>query len=587
MEKEDKKVNQRNRTIVFVLVAFAFFYACTGSYSHKEALHRILMLKDEDPLRALELIDSTLAAGSLPEEDFAGYCMAGCLLRDSLGQTIYPDSLLKKAESYFKKTSQKGKEAEIRYYQGRYYADQGENEAAIKQYLEALPLADEVKKYNLGGYISSYLADLYQTELATEPARNYYVQAENYFNKAGNRRSRLITIRDQGDTYTLERNYQKAIEFYMRVDSMLDSAPDDSILKSSVANHIGIVYQEMKDFTRARNYFKKAIRYDPSNSSAYFSLAHISLEIKDRDEAKRELAVALDSLPLPEDQEILYNRIYEVEKEAGNYQSALHYLEQSRLLFDSLASNKHAHQLYEIEQKYNQEQMANANMRLSLQRNQILLFACILLFLLLLSFVFYQMEINKRKRKNLELLRISEAQGAIIREKQLINERNEIELKAKEQKITQVRRFAELIKASLFRNSVLYRKIELISNLPLQERKKQSEYKSAIEKIFGGPFLSEEDKVNLKGIADELYPSFTDKLQEAIPHLSEEEILFCCLLMFDLSISDLAIILNKTVNTIKSKRHRIMKKVGMTNQNLKIEDYLKHLTGPESPQPED
>ncbi len=54
--------------------------------------------------------------------------------------------------------------------------------------------------------------------------------------------------------------------------------------------------------------------------------------------------------------------------------------------------------------------------------------------------------------------------------------------------------------------------------------------------------------------------------------------------MFDLSINDHAIILNKTVNTIKSKRYRIMTKAGLTNQNIKIEDYLKRLTGSESPQ---
>lgn len=47
--------------------------------------------------------------------------------------------------------------------------------------------------------------------------------------------------------------------------------------------------------------------------------------------------------------------------------------------------------------------------------------------------------------------------------------------------------------------------------------------------------------------------------------------------MFDLSLNDQAIILNVTVNTIKSKRHRIMTKGECTNRNMRLEDFLEEI----------
>ena len=60
--------------------------------------------------------------------------------------------------------------------------------------------------------------------------------------------------------------------------------------------------------------------------------------------------------------------------------------------------------------------------------------------------------------------------------------------------------------------------------------------------------------------------------------LSEDELDYCYLVRFGFSSDKVIILLNITKSTLKSKRHRIMKKLELTNQNMKLEDFLSTLS---------
>lgn len=535
-------------------------------------------LHDSHPSSDLMLsaLDSILDTGSLSSYGVAKLCYNNCLLRDSLHLPMLPDSLISEYMGYYKSHPDSFYYPRLLYYLGRAFAESEKSSNAITSYLEAINLLASDPDADLSAYIYSYMADLYENNLDQKKAREYYARAAELFLKSGNWRSYIIAIRDQGDTYVLEEDYEAALQLYFTADSLLDGS-SDSILCSDLACHIGIVYLTKEDYAEARKYFEESLALNPANSSASFSLSNICVTKDDYDSTrKRLLAVLAQTVNLTERSMILY-RLYELDKSSGEYRSALAFLEESDAYQDSIVENRYDRQLFETEKKYQKQQVVMANMRLNIERNRIIATACFLALSLLSSILVYLAEVNRRKRKQAELLRETEKQKYLLKEQQLLNERQEQELRSKEKELVQTQQLSDLIKETLFRNSILYQKIKLVSNISLQNRSKKNSYQHAIEEIFGEPSFSPSDKERLITFTNNIYPHFTEKLLHRIPTLSEEELIYCCLLMFDLSINDQAIILNVTVNTIKSKRHRIMAKGACTNQNMRLEDFLKEI----------
>lgn len=535
-------------------------------------------LYDNYPSSALMLsaMDSILDSDALSPQDKAILCYNNCELRDSLHLSMLPDSLLSEYMSYYIYHPDNYYYPRLLYYQGRAFAESEKLSNAINNYLRAIDLLKSNSDANLSAYIYSYMADLYENNLDQKKAREYYVKAAELFLKANNWRSYIIAIRDQGDTYVLEEEYETALQLYFTADSLLEGS-SDSILCSDLACHIGIVYLTKEDYTEARRYFEESLEFNPTNSSASFSLSNICVTKDDYDHTRKRLLIVLDQTKDLTERSMLLYRLYEMDKSYGNYQSALTFLEKSDTYQDSIVENRYDRQLIETEKKYQKQKIEMANMRLSIERNRIIIVSCILILLLILSILIYRLEVNKRKRKHAELLHETEKHKYLLKEQQLLNKQQEQKLRSKEKELIQTQQLSDLIKETLFRNSVLYQKIKLVSNISLQNRSKKNSYQHAIEEIFGEPSFSQSDKERLITFTNNIYPHFTEKLLHRIPSLSEEELIYCCLLMFDLSLNDQAIILNVTVNTIKSKRHRIMTKGGCTNRNMRLEDFLEEI----------
>lgn len=535
-------------------------------------------LHDSYPSSALMLsaMDSLLDSDVLSPQDKAILCYSNCELRDSLHLSMPADSLLSEYMGYYIAHPDNYYYPRLLYYQGRAFAESEKSSSAINSYLKAIDLLESDPDTNLSAYIYSYMADLYENNLDQKKAREYYAKAAELFLKANNWRSYIIAIRDQGDTYVLEEDYATALQLYFTADSLLDGS-SDSVLRSDLACHIGIVYLTKEDYAQARNYFKESLAFNPVNSSASFSLSNICVTKEDYDHARKWLLTVLEETNDLTERSMLLYRLYEIDKSYGNYQSALAFLEESDAYQDSIVENRYDRQLIETEKKYQKQKIELANMRLSIERNRIIIVSCILILLLVLSILVYRLEVSKRKRKHAELLRETEKNKFLLKEQQLLNERQEQELHLKEKELVQTQQLSDLIKETLFRDSVLYRKIRLVSSISLQHRSKKNSYQHAIEEIFGEPSFSPSDKERLKTFTNNIYPHFTEKLLHRIPSLSEEELIYCCLLMFGLSLNDQAIILNVTVNTIKSKRHRIMTKGECTNRNMKLEDFLEEI----------
>lgn len=380
----------------------------------------------------------------LSNKEYAHLILKGSELLDSLHRPMFSDTLLSCACNYYSSVSDYVNEGKCRYYLGRFYAKKQDEEKAMREYLLALELVDSTRRPDISGYICSYMADLYASEMDTNQAFEYYRKAENLFRRAGNLRSQIIAIRDQGYTFNLDLNHSEAIRYYLLADSMLTMFPN-SRLHSSVLNRLGFSYMKLGSLERAREYFNKSILLNPENLSARFSLVRLNIHTENPIEGRQILFNLLDSFADVASRHQIYNHLYKLEKSVGRYDSALYNLEMSNMYLDSLLSYRHNEELLSVEKKYQQEQIRTVNMRLRLERNRVWLTCALLFILLIASLGLYREELGRRKRKYLELQRDSELHRHQAEKERLEKEAKENEVRVKEKELAQKNRLIDMV----------------------------------------------------------------------------------------------------------------------------------------------
>ena len=530
---------------------------------------------------AYSILTQSVNAKELSGNNLIKWCYLTSVIADSINKELPSDTLLLKAKSSLPKDDETDVSVYIDYYAGRALASNNKNEEALTLFLEALNKAETRNLNNLSGYICSYMADLFIAEFDAVQALNFYSKAERFFEKSGNKRSQTIAVRDIAKSYSYNKDFHKALSYALKADSMAQSI-NEPLLHTSINSYLGRFYSKLGDYAKAEKYVRRSIQIAPQFAyQSHLVLVDILMSQGKLEKAKLMLDSLSQGMVSQKQKLVLYKYQYQVEKSLRNYVKSLEYLERESLLADTLRNSSQAKTLFEIEQKYTQEQLLNANNKLKIKYQEVVIVVIGLILLLLIIFFFFRNKEHRRAQNELRLKqeliekeKESEIQKSQLREQELLAKNNEMNLRVKEQELKDAGKRFAMMKDSLFQRSILYEKIKLISNLPIKNDQKRKSYDSAVKDVFGDPALSDLDWANLKRITDELYPGFTVKLQEQVPSLSKDEINFCCLLRFDLSSDKLALLLNITPNTIKSKRYRIMQKAGVTNQNMRLEDFL-------------
>ena len=507
------------------------------------------------------------------DKNVAIWCMLNLSLRDSLKQSLDVDTLLlERMMNYYEETNQSKVMPRAGLYYGRTLALDGNCEKAVRIYLAALENAESIKDYNLAGYISSYIADLYSDEYESQLAREYYLKAEKYFAKVNNLRSQAIAYRDVSYTYSIDGNYDKALSWILKADSMSVSM-NDSILRSSLLNYLGNIYMRMGNNDLAETNFLNSMALSEDTKSAnYLSMMDLYLSMKQYDKIY-DILDLVSALQLSiEEEATSYKYCYLVEKEKGNYKLALKYYEKGIIRADSIWAQNHSRELVEIKQKYGQEHLVNVNNKLEIERQRIIILLAVLILVIIVLIAFVWIGINRRKLLKQKIL----LEKQETNRQRLETENKEIALRAKENEILELKRYLEFIKNSLIERSSMYERMQMLSGLPINSEKRELELDKIMKEMFSQPFLSGKDWMQIKDLIDKLYPTYAAALS-VNESLSDDELDYCYLVRFGFPSSKVIILLNITKTTLKSKRHRIMRKLGLTNQNLKLEDFLASL----------
>lgn len=117
------------------------------------------------------------------------------------------------------------------------------------------------------------------------------------------------TMLDQANTLIREKRSQEAVELLLKI---LQRNPQFG----KAYNHLAYVYEiDYRDYTRAEEYYKKAMQYEPNYNPAYTHYARLLSNCKRFDELKAHLDIAL-TIPTVSDETIYheYALMYEMQQ---------------------------------------------------------------------------------------------------------------------------------------------------------------------------------------------------------------------------------------------------------------------------------
>lgn len=559
------------RIYCFFVLGLCLLYACSGNRQVTEQLDRAeALLEAAHPDSAWALLDSLNTPDRWSDRPFARWCMLYCRAADKLHKDMLYTEQLTRALDWYKRHGSAEETAWMGLYLGRSYVEDKLFLPATNTYAEALALAKEEKLYNVAGYICSYMADLYAYTRQTTEERRKFEEAADYFQKAGNRRSYAFALRDVAATWAFDDSLSMALDLMLKADSIVNFLKDTTAL-GEIANGLGNIYKMMGDVENSKKYFLKNLCYDTIDyAPTYLALSTLYYNQSILDSARFYLEKAKQPTLNP------YTPIdrlylgYLIEKEAGEIEKSLNYLEQYHEKKDSLYDKQKQVDIIDAEKRHNVVLILEQNRKLMQERTFIAIGAIIIIGILIVIFQ------KKVKKHHLEMNR-----------KQLLLEkekyRHNKEEKGMEERIFQLTKEIEQKREAYnhtLKDKKSISKLQQELNTLRYEKFHQSAFYSQIKeqcrtvKPDTEQQLTEKDWFNLIRLVNVTFPNVGTFIGNNTLGLTKADVEICYLSFFELSLSEEAILLNISSASVNKRRSRTRQKLNPNKKEIDIKQFI-------------
>ena len=545
-----------------------------------------------EPEESLLLLDSIEYPENLNARQNARWCMLKGQVADTIHSPMPYSSQLERAVRYFKREGSPLEQAQALFYLGRAYADEKIYNGAQEMYQEALALALSEKNWNLAGYIVSYMGDVYEFKATYDLAEEKYLEATEYFRKAGNRRSQAFAFSNAGRQAAFEDSLDMALDYMKKADSLIQKA--DSLIQgvgdssdiASVLNGLGNVYRMRGEYEKAKAYLNKSIVWETNDDDVptYSALASLYIELGELDSARYYCRLAEAPTMNPYTHIRLYYKYYLIAKQEENTNLALSYLERYFEKSDSITLARNDADIISVEKRYKHNHLISENRILRKSNYRYISLSIFILLIASVSVIIYQIRVNRRNR-------------IIIAQQQAMQEKNE-RLQMLEHELANTNAELKQISTQLeqYKNSRSYEENQVLLD-QYAERKQEAErlisqiqkqrqdlfMESAImkkllklsEKVIAGnqkSLLSDKDWKAIYAQVASSYPTAAKFLRES--DLTEKEQQLAYLSVFNFEAKREAVLLGAQLDAVNKQRQRLRRKLGITDRNLSLHDYL-------------
>ena len=531
-------------------------YSCIDSHKYTTELLDIESTLDNSPSQAFERLYK-INPKELTKKEYALYSLLltkGQLKLDSLPPS---DSIINIAIKYYKDTDDSLRLSQSLYYKGNIYQQKKFLIQAVECYQSARKYVRE-NNIEMKFLLNQVMGKIYHFKMMREEEKE---AKENAFRCA----------KQLNDSLIMGQSLIELSKYYIITDSLRNSKEclkqAFAIMPASYRSESALIQVELSKIYLSNHLADSALYFinqaisiekDSMILYDYYNLkADAFYKLAQNDSAKYYFMRSLQSHSLPTKITTYYD-LFILEEKYGKKDIALSYLKAHVQYRDSLDMDRKEafiDRLQNIE-AYKKEKKKARIIARELDQNKILFYRVVTGAFIIISFFIILFYKTQRKKRKLEkAIKEEEEKNMLAQIKQKEIENNLL----KEQ---EERKKEEIRLLNLTVN--YYRRLNAIT-VPILLRSQNKQ---------GAMHLKEEEWEIIIKNTDACFNLFTVRIKSQFPHLTEEEVRFCCLIKMEISISLLSEIYHIAKTSISRKKVRLKEKMGI--EEMTIDEYIRN-----------
>lgn len=582
---------------LFIIISLILVFINTGCNTksvNDTMIHELMQAENvmfSHPDSALSILQSMPIPS--PEKDKENNALWSLLVTQAKYKRmmkIPSDSLIKVAYDYYKRTDNARRKAMSALYMGSVNYDLGNIEEATLFYLEAKFEMEKTVDYKLGYLVMSSLGNIYLYRNLVDYAFEACNQAYDYAIKDSNKRYQMTSLRYLARCYYLRGNLEECIHTYQSSSKLaLELDKIDFYFKLQL--ELAMVYANSQQFNQALTIAKK-LPFSPQKllliGQTYFSLNKV-------DSAYSYLKKGLYTDNIYTKKSI-YEVLYKL-CENSKYNKYMKDCCDSLLLYkDSIWILDKSKEIILYKEKYDAERLKAEKQRLELEKADAtlgwMLTIVIVLFLIIMLIYVYLRKKNAMRQKEEELMSFA----LLLHKKELEIDKNQLYITELEKQYNKINKKEELYieqnkivedlkkdnEQLVLEKKMLNEKIASysvssheVTNVKILSDKlhmmKKREHELCLQVLKQSPvlyklhlnpvYLNDTELRELCAIASDVFQNFSQRLLDAIPSLSDHEVILCNLIKLRFSIPEISIFLNIASTSVSRSKHRIKNKI--------------------------
>ncbi len=467
--------------------------------------------------------------------------------------------------------------------------DQSMYTESLKNYLEALEIFESLDNDRLKLIVFDAIGRYYIRIKDLDKAIEYYDKAYDLAKSTNNKRYIGRSLQNLGRVQSRLKNPDNAISYF---NAALEVFEPMNLQRSmyDTYNETGHAYKDKKEYKTAIENYDKALaivgdRSPSSRISIELSKAHVFNLMGRPNEGKTLALEALNRYPIEKqtNQSLmsLYGVLSNSEEALGNYKNSLEYNRKRTVLKDSLFNKEKQLEIARLEFEYQLDKekeifaLESDKQALTYQseiqkaestRN--LLIAIAAIFIIAGSLI-YRSYIVKRKankllRKNAKEL---EEKNDLL-EESYVKEQSLMKVNMEEKE----RRMAAIAMNQLEKESLLQKIDDRIEQMYKANGQTIQELKQ-LQKLVRSNINMNSSWDSFLHQFEQIHPDFFEVLRMRFPSLTVNDLKVCAYVKIGMDNKSIAQVTNTTLNTIKSRIHRIKKKLELGPEES-IRDFL-------------
>ena len=522
----------------FYIFLCILIYGCSVMPNEMKTAERLMETAPDSSLYILQhMSPDKYKSGS--NRAFYGLLLIRALDKNLM--PLKPDSLLDYSIKYYMAQGDELHLAACYFYKGRSYKNAVQYDKAMDFYLKALDHTQNKEDNPLLARIYLNIGDIYLIQRDYNLSRQKYKLAYENFTKAKFQNLAFYSLLNIGRSYHASKDYEKAQSYYQKIYTYTR----DSLQKASLLQEIAINFYDNHKFDSAQVYFRQVIKYPyigNNRAIRYYYFADLLFDLKQIDSAYYYAKNSFLYKPDIPTQRECYRIMTNADYLKGNMTEMSFYMNKYVALGDSLRKIDYQTKGSILESVHNTDN------EIVKTRNKLWYLAGFFLLVIAVSLLFYSRYYRRNKLEKQQAEEMHIIQKAAIRK--------EVMLKYK---------------------ATLHQRIETIRTEQSSIRKKASrEEKETLDKKIYDEILHLNDVDTFFREMDTVLNNIVTKLKTQYPYFTPKEINWCCLHLLDVPTTDIYMLLDYKVDSLKKMRQRLAAKTGLSGVT-DLDDFLNRI----------